>query len=344
MGPARKVRFAYAASLGFAAIATLSGGAARATQLEAQLEYGAAPGCPGAREFQAVVTGRLGYSPFRADARDRVIVRIEASGRALEGRLEWKGNAGGLIGEHAFPSRSRDCVELARAMGFALALQIQLMATTAAESRASEAAPPTSVPPAETVAAAPPPLSLVTAPKPATTSRDARNAGLHLAGPSITVGVGAALGVDVSPTTVPLGRLFGALEWSHVAVELAAELSGPSSTHRADGAGFSQQLLLASVAGCGVRGRWSTCLVAKLGEMRVVGEGIDVRATSFGLVAQAGLRLALTQRLGSRFRITAHADGLALVTQGVVTLDATPVWTTPRLAASFGADLGVRFR
>src|ERR1700704_6548723 len=32
-------------------------GAARATQLEAQLEYIAAPGCPDARGFQAVVTG-----------------------------------------------------------------------------------------------------------------------------------------------------------------------------------------------------------------------------------------------------------------------------------------------
>jgi len=343
VGHARKFRLAGVVSLGFAAVATQGEGAARGSQLETQLEYTAAAGCPVARDFQAVVTGRLGFNPFSSGARDRVIVRIEATGRALEGRLEWKGSAGGRIGEQTFPSRSGDCVELARAIGFALALQIQLMATTAVESRAS-AVPPASVSPAETVAAAPPPLSLVTAPKPATISRDVTNDGLHLAGPSITVGVGAAVGVDVSPTTVPLGRLFGALEWSHVAVELAAELSGPSSTHRADGAGFSEQQLLASLAGCGVRGRWSTCLVAKLGEMRVVGEGIDVRATSFGLVAQAGLRLALTQRLGSRLRITAHADGLALVTQGVVTLDATPVWTTPRLAASFGADLGVRFR
>jgi len=343
VGPARKLRFACAASLGFSAIATLSGGAARATQLEAQLEYSAAPGCPGAREFQAVVTGRLGYSPFRADARDRVIVRIETTARALEGRLEWKGNAGGLIGEHAFPSRSRDCVELARAMGFALALQIQLMATTAAESRASEAAPPSNVSPTETVVASPP-VPIVIAPQPATISRTTTDSGFRLTEPSIAVGVGGAVGIGAAPTTVPVGRLFGTLEWSRVAVELAAELSGPSSTHRADGAGFSQQQLLASLAGCGVRGRWSTCLVARMGEMRVVGEGIDVRATSFGLVAQAGLRLALTQKLGSRLQITVHADGLALITRGVVTLDAMPVWTTPRLAASFGADLGIRFR
>ena len=52
----------------------------------------------------------------------------------------------------------------------------------------------------------------------------------------------------------------------------------------------------------------------------------------------------MTHRLGSRFQIGAHADGLALITQGVVTLDGMPVWTTPRLAALFGADIGVRFR
>ena len=343
MDHARTCRLACTAALGFAVIATLNETAARATEVAAQLDYSAAPGCPIAGDFEAVVTGRLGYGPFRKNAGERVIVRIEPAGRALEGRIEWRNAAGGWIGEQTFPSRTGDCGELARAMGFALALQIQLMATAAAEPRA-EAEPP---PPAGTAApatAASPPIVAVQPAAQTVIGDDTPASDPQPVGPSITVGAGGAVGVGVASSAVPFARLLGAVEWSHVAVELAGEISAPSTTHRADGAGFSQQQFLASLAGCGVRRPWSVCLVGKVGEIRVVGQGIDVPATATGILAQAGLRLAVTHKLGSRFQLAAHADGLALITQGIVTLDAMPVWTTPRLAVMFGADIAVRFR
>ena len=340
MDLARRCRLACASALGFALIAASNPGAARTTEVAAKVDYTAVSGCPDTDAFQAVVIGRLGYNPFRPNANERVVVRIEAAGRALEGRIEWRDAAGGWIGEQAFPSRTGDCGELARAMGFALALQIQLMATTAAAPR--EAAPPTAnvAPPTATVA--PSPTDVVTVP--ATAPGDTTKSDVAAPGPSILVGAGGAVGLGVASSAVPLARLFGALEWSHVAVELAAEVSAPSTTRQTGGAGFSQQQFLASLAGCGVLTPLSACLVANVGEIRVVGQGVEFPSTSYGLVAQAGLRLAVTQRLGSRFQIGAHADGLALITQGVVTLDSMPVWTTPRLAALFGADFGVRFR
>ena len=133
MDLARRWRLACASALGFTLIAASNAHAARVTMVAAQLDYVAVPGCPDANDFQTVVIGRLGYNPFRANASERVIVRVEAAGRAREGRIEWRDAAGGWIGEQAFPSRTGDCGELARAMGFALALQIQLMATTAAD-------------------------------------------------------------------------------------------------------------------------------------------------------------------------------------------------------------------
>jgi hypothetical protein len=341
---ARTSRLACAAALGFAAIATINESDAQGTEVAAQLDYDAAPGCPSAGAFEAVVTGRLGYSPFRANDRERVIVRIEPAGRALEGRLEWRDATGGWIGEQTFPSRTGDCSELARAMGFALALQIQLMATTASATPPEAATPPGASAPVPTDAPPSPAVDVAAAPPAATSQGELTKSNLETPGPSILVGAGGAVGLGVSSSAIPLGRLLGTVEWSHVAVELAAEVSVPSTTRRADGAGFSQQQFLASLAGCGVRRPWSACLVAKVGEIRVVGEGIDFPATSYGVVAQAGLRLAVTHRLGSHFQIGAHADGLALITQGIVTLDGTPVWTTPRLAALFGADIGVRFR
>src|SRR4029079_5568517 len=104
-------------------------------------------------------------------------------------------------------------------------------------------------------------------------------------------------------------RLFGAISWSRVALELGGELTTPSAMQRADGAGFSEQLLLGSMAGCGVRAPGSACLVAKAGQIRVAGQGVDSPLASSGLLIQAGLRAGAALPVGRRVRIGAHAEG-----------------------------------
>jgi hypothetical protein len=313
---------------------------ARTVVVAAQLDYAVAPGCPGVEEFEAVVNGRLGYRPFRADATDRVVVRIESAGRTLEGRLEWRDASGAAIGEQAFPSRTGDCAELTRAMGFALALQIQLMAATVGENRP----PPPPAPPTETA------VPEVTAPiaPPSVTQLQTSNPGPsdtdHRDGPLVLVGVGAAAGFGLTSDPVAVARLFATVGWSHVAVELGGEVSVPSTTHRADGAGFSQEQILATVAGCGLRGVFSLCAVGKAGELRVAGQGVDVPLTASGLMLQAGLRLAASHTFGHRTYIVARLEGLGRLTQGTVILDSMPVWTSPTFAALLGIDVAFRFK
>jgi hypothetical protein len=132
------------------------------------------------------------------------------------------------------------------------------------------------------------------------------------------------------------------LGWPHFALELGAEGTTSSVTRRADGAGFSQEQLLGTVAGCGLLRPWGVCLLGKVGEIHVAGQSIDVPATATGIMAQAGLRLALTHPIG-RVEMGVRADGLILITKGIVTLDAIPVWQSPRFAAVLGGDVGVRF-
>ncbi|HVT08111.1 MAG TPA: hypothetical protein VHO67_11675, partial [Polyangia bacterium] len=103
------------------------------------LEYVAGPGCPAAAEFKAVVTGRLGYDPFAADAADRVLVQVVPRNGAIEGRLEWRDAAGAWTGDQTFPTTTTDCARFARIVGFALAVQIQLLANVRAD---PEGAPP----------------------------------------------------------------------------------------------------------------------------------------------------------------------------------------------------------
>lgn len=309
--------------------------------LTVQLDYGAAEGCPPASTLDAIVTGRLGYSPFRDDAFDRVIVRIERSGRGLEGHLDWQNPRGGSIGERTFPSRTGDCPELTRVIGFALALQIQLMAAAAEPTVSAEPASPADK--AAPEAPPPPPPPVVPAPvRVAETSSAGKES--RPRGPSVLVGAGIAGAVGISSDPVPLARLFVTLEWSHVAVEVGGEASLPSTTQVPGGASFSQGDLLASLAGCGVLSMWRACAITKVGEIRATGQGVDVPLTSSGLMVQVGLRVAASHPVTRHIYVLGHVDGLAQLTRGTVTLDAVPAWTTPRFAAVFGIDLGVRFR
>jgi hypothetical protein len=303
------------------------------------LEYSVAPGCPTGDGFQTIVTARLGYDVFRADAPDLVIVRIEPVGRTLEGRLEWQDANGASVGEQTFPSRTGDCAELARAMGFALALQIQLRAATIADSKP----PAPTAPPTE--AANPPPATRPSAAAPVESAGAAvSEPRSEVPGPSVLAGASALAGVGLSSKPIAVGRLFATMAWTHAALELAGEVSAPSTTNRADGAGFSQQQFLASLATCGVLLPFSVCAVGKVGEVRMVGQRVDVPLIASGLMIQSGLRLAAAYSLGQRAYIVSHAEGLARLTQGTVTLDSIPVWTTPRFAALLGIGVAFRFR
>jgi hypothetical protein len=141
--------------------------------------------------------------------------------------------------------------------------------------------------------------------------------------------------------TAPFARLFGAVAWPRVALELAAEASLPETTQRADGAGYTQYNALGSVAGCGLEGRWSACLVLRAGVVRVAGHAIDAPRSASSALAQSGLRLAVRQRLGRWGYLSARGEGLLNLTRWTVTLDQLSVWTSPRVSYLAGLDFGV---
>lgn len=147
----------------------------------------------------------------------------------------------------------------------------------------------------------------------------------------------------MSSTPILFGRLFGSLAWQHLSLELGAELSVPATTRRADGAGFSQQLLLVSGAGCLPLSPWKMCLLLNAGEVRMEGENIDHPTSARVPIVEAGVRLAFNQPFGRRLFLSAYLDGLSLLTRRTGSLDAVPVWTAPPFAAAVGLDAGLRF-
>jgi hypothetical protein len=311
--------------------------------LAVSLEYLAAPDCPDASTFKDITTARLGYDPFRENAPDRILVNIVLRAGAIEGRIEWRDTKGMWVGDRTFRSTGEDCRELVQPMAFALALQIQFLAVVRG-SPGPSVSPPTEVGAAAAPPPSPPPIPPVSNPPASSEAESGGGLSSILGpGPELTIGAGALVGFGVSSSPVPFGRLWGRLAWPHRSLELATEVGWPTTTRRADRAGFSQQHLLASIAGCGTLKWLGLCLVAKGGGVRVVGKDIWAPASAWGQVIETGLRLAVMQRLGRHAYVAAQGEGLINVMRWKVTLDQKAVWTSPRFAATVGLDVGVRF-
>lgn len=324
---------------------------ARATPREperafnATMAYSAPAACPSVEEFKTVVTGRLGFDPFTDDAADHVLVFIERGAETLDGRLEWRDREGHWAGDRTFTVHTSDCAELVRTMGFALAVQINLLATERAPGTQGEASRDRS---AEATPRAEPARSAAPAAadaRPATDSASARpvSAGQAGAGPAFEVGVGGAVAVGMSPGAVGLARLFAGAAWGRWAVELGGELSTKAVEQRADGAGYAERFFLASAAGCWSPEPLGLCVLTKAGSVHVEGRDIDVPASPSGAAVQLGARVRLRQRLGHGVFLAERLDGLFNLTRWRVTLDQIPVWTAPVVAGSLGLELGAVF-
>lgn len=299
------------------------------------LEYSAVSGCPDAGRFRATVVNRLGYEVFTENAPSRVLVRIISRGQTFEGRMEWRDTEGNWAGDRTFPALSSDCGDLARAMAFTLALQLQLSAFPNAPDgpTPAETEPTTKAPPSRPAAPAQARPSVpVAEPMPRSGP-----------GPLLALGAGTLIGFGMSSSAVPFARILGSVAWPHWSLSVATEASLPTTIRRADGAGFSHHELLASVAGCGNLESLSACLLVKAGRIWATGKDIDDPASPNGPLLQTGLRAGATLGVLPRTYISASAEVLVVPILWSVTLDRSVVWTSPRFAGTLGLDLVFRF-
>jgi hypothetical protein len=320
-------------------------GQARAAERTVAFEYSASPECPSMVEFQATVTERLGYDAFRKDAPDHVVVEISPRGHGFEGRIEWRDPTGQWVGDRTFSPHGEHCADLARAMAFALAIQIQFSPERASP---DSGAPATSTDKEDTGKSASPPATPASVPKPEPPPPEVAPPTVTTPSrpfprPVMAVGVGGLVAFGLSSKTTPFGRVFGTAAWPGVSIELGAEAGWPTTTRRGEGPGFTQQQVLGAVAACGHVGPGAACLVGKAGGVRIVGDDIDTARSAWGAVVEAGLRVAWMQSLGRHLFVTAKVEGLLNVTRWQVTLDQGLVWSAPRFAATLGLDGGVRF-
>ncbi len=291
-------------------------------QLSVVLAYdvdAALHGCPSESEFRDSIIKQLGYDPVRTEAAHHVVAEVKDSEVGIEGRIAWTDAAGNNEGERHLVSTRRDCGEFIRGMTFAIAVQIQIL-------NSSGAAPPTA---AITTPTAEPPVA-TTVPKPSVSVPPGARERLSL-------GIGPTADLGGAPSWSGGGRLFGALRYNMLSLELGAEVTLPVTLRRPDGTGFSTTTFGATLAPCLHRDRFALCGVGSLGLLRVQGFGVDDAHSPSSFAGKAGLRLAFDEPLSQRWTIAGHVDGLATLTPRTVYLNAMP-------GLSVGLDLAVLVR
>jgi hypothetical protein len=309
------------------------------------LEYESAPDsrCPDVEEFESSVRRQLGYDPFRSTADRRVAVRIARKETGMRASIKWTDARGDWVGDRRLSSRRAECGEIAANTAFAVAVQIQLLATLA------PAAPDASQLPSQDVTAPPttrapdpsatPSPQLDTAAQPPVPQRAVeRRARLR-----VFAGLGPSLALAIAPKPTALGRMFVTGRLDRLSLELAVDAALPAKQGETDGSGFSLDRFATGAAACGHIHALAACLTATLGVLRARGFGVDRTAAPAGFFSQVGGRIAATRDFGDRYFIGGRVDVLVMLSTWAVALNDSVVWTTPRIGGLVGADFGVHF-
>jgi hypothetical protein len=335
------------------------------------LEYHAPPSgeCPGAEDFRASVARQLGFDAFRPRADRRVAVEISRNESGFASWIKWSDARGQWVGDRRLSSRSSECGEIAANTAFAVAVQIQLLAALAPanpEEGAQKSSPPTSTtnggapgagatsnagatdanataPPASSVAPPSKPPATSADTKPEATPPPARRPAASGARFRLSAGLGPSISLGLAPHPTGTGRIFVSGRLERVSLELAVDAALPAKRAEADGSGFTLYRFAAGLAGCGHLDPFAGCLTATFGRVEAHGFGLDEPASPAGWFTQLGARIAARHDFGDRFFAGVRADGLLMLSTWSVTLDGRTVWTTPRVGALIGADLGVNF-
>lgn len=321
------------------ALAASPRGANGATDTVVRLEYQADEQgrCAGEDELRRMVIDQLGHDPFRHDADQRVAITIAKREAGFQGRIVWTAGDGRRVGERLLLSRSRECLEIAANVAFAVALQLQLVergASNAADASVSraETSSPTAADQTDRVPAIPE-RPMVEAPR---DSGQASRTPLQL-----TVGAGPAVGVSMTPEATTFGRLFVAARVRRLSAEVAADAALPATQREWDGTGVVVNAMGVSAAGCAHVAAVSACMLGRLGWIRARGIGVAMPDTSWGRFSEVGVRLAGTREVG-RFIVSVHADGLLMLSRWNVVFNDTVVWSVPRVGVVAGLDVALR--
>lgn len=290
-------------------------------------------------ELRQLVATHLGRDPFRADAGRRVVILIAKAEVGFEGRIVWADSSGRSFGERRLESRNPNCREIGANVAFAVAVQVQLIDLGASNDNLDDRGTA--------------PLQADPSLDPSLPAGQTGNADAALQAPvgvppdsppakmAIVVGAGPALALGLAPQAATVGRVFLSVRFGRLSAEAAADRALSVTQSQPDGSAIVVGADGLSLAACGHASLLSMCLLGRRGWLRARGTGVDEPSGSSAAFNEVGLRVAMTRTL-RRLEISLHVDGLVMLSRWHVVLNDAVVWTTPRVGALLGLDIGLR--
>lgn len=290
----------------------------------ARLRYARLDGaeaCPSLLQTERAVAARLGYHPFRPDAKDVIEAFVDRRGNGLRARLELKDVNGTTRGKRELDSPSLDCSELSSALTLAIAIAIDPQAFLGGPPPPPPTPPiPVASAPPEVVGPPPPLPPLVQAEAPSLQVRVGAGL-LGLAGTSPGVTGGLAVRVSV-----------GGKRWS-----LALDARGEWPRSLSAGPGAVSVLNVAGLlAPCFHLSVFGACAVIGAGATRVWSEGLVGSSDTVVPFVQGGGRLQVLFPVSERFSLGGSVDLLVPITRAVLRVGDERLWVTPPFNGSLG--------
>lgn len=324
--------------------------------LEIELTYeveASLPDCPAESAFRTMVVDQLGYDPLRSTSPHRVLAQARGNAGTIVGVVRWQHSESAVGGEREL--RARTCKELAHAMAFAVAVQVQLLVLQKETSKGDVTSGPNDIAEKELVllqgvaespstAAAPPPSSRPNdlagrAPIEPMDVRSDADAGGETSGWQSALGVGVAARLRREPTTSVEGRAFGGLYHGLWGGELSLGGTWPQQLSTLDDKGFRLWSVWGSVFGCAVPKPIVACMGARVERLSARGTGVDVSRLAHAWVVELGPRVAIAGDLTPNLRTALYLEARGLLAPAWVEINDTRAWTTPSWSLTAGVDV-----
>lgn len=316
--------------------------AARAEVPRLELRYTVPEGvdCPSEDAFREMVSARLGRAPW-ATGEDRgprpgeaaggstrvAKVQVQGTNARLTGlmRLEERGQ---LVGERRFTPVG-PCRELIETIAFALVVAVDPLRTAAAQ-------------PAPSASPAPPPEP---APSPAPELAAPSAPGAR--GPRPELEFVPSLGIVGSVAAMPEVS-FGltvdvALRFPRFSLALEGRADLPRTAPLVMGGSVETALFVGGLIPCVRFGAGLGCLAARVGALRIKGEGLEEPRTATELYSSVGLRGGYELELSEGFALRLTAELNFVLTRITITDQGVAVpfryWSTPLLNGDLGLAL-----
>jgi hypothetical protein len=289
--------------------------------------------CPDAESFGRQVAARLGYPPFVAAGKHRVVVRLSGAGGKVHAHAEVTRAGSTTPGTRDLESEIDKCETLTQALATAVAIALDPVRGSGGPAAELPPLPPPPAEPPRTTPepAPPPPPEAPAAIAPLAPARD----------PVVLFATAGVVGSDGLLPGVSLGGDVGfGLAISRFSLEASGRLEAMPTSARVDsGDEVTATVFSALLAPCVHLGGWALCALGRVGALQARAPNLAEPGLGTTIFGTLGAGVGYELPVSSIVALRALAAVEAPLVRTVLEIDQASVWIAPPVTA--GLELGL---